>query len=172
VESGPGLSSTVRRDPKAITQANYPAHETRAPILGMDEYANTPPGSNGSAPADVCLLLRAHAEARWLSRSVLPVLAELERSRSRPDGEPGAARAYLAALWIEACAHATETDAARVELEDRGASNDPTLCEKARRYHSAARRLREATARRVEPLLAVPATASQRPPTLDRCANR
>lgn len=140
-------------------------------MLGMDEYANTPPGSNGSAPADVCLLLRAHAEARWLSRSVLPVLAELERSRSRPDGDPGAARAYLAALWIEACAHATETDAARVELDGAGAS-DPTLCEKARRYHASARRLRNATARRMEPLLAVPASASQHAGPLDRCANR
>jgi hypothetical protein len=125
--------------------------------------------SKHSAPADVCLLLRAHAEARWLTHKVLPVLREFEQSPSRSEDQLGPGLAYLEVLWIEACGRAAETDAARVELDDRGGSGDRSLYEKAHRYHSAVRRLRNAVARRIARLLAIPREASAwRPSASDR----
>lgn len=112
-------------------------------------------------PSDVCLLLRAHAESRWLSQQVVPVLREIEQRDSLPDEQLGAALAYLEVLWIEACARAAETDATRIELDARGAGDDHTLHDRARRYHAAARRLRDVIARRVSRLLAVPAVSAR-----------
>ena len=108
--------------------------------------------------AEVCLLLRAHAEARWLGHELVPVLREVEHERPRwQEGEqteqPAAALAYLEALWLDARARARETEAARLELDTSTPDADPTLCGKARRYHAAVRRLRERIARRVERLL-------------------
>jgi len=109
--------------------------------------------------AEVCLLLRAHAEARWLGHELVPVLRELERGRPRWDRserteQQMAALAYLEALWLDARARARETEAARLELDTSTPDADPSLCGKARRYHAAVRRLRERIARRVERLLA------------------
>jgi hypothetical protein len=114
-----------------------------------------------SPPSDVCLLLRSHAESRWLSQQVVPVLREIEQRDELPDEQLGAALAYLEVLWIEACARAAETDAMRTELDARGPGDDHTLHDKARRYHAAARRLRDVIARRVARLLAVPAESSR-----------
>src|SRR5438093_1363129 len=75
--------------------------------------------ANQSPPADVCLLLRAHAEARWLSREVVPVIRELEH-----DFSSGAALAYLEALRIEAHHHAVDTDAARGEVDALAPAGD------------------------------------------------
>ena len=109
--------------------------------------------------AEVCLLLRAHAEARWLGHELVPVLREVEREPPRwEQGDQserlGAALAYLEALWLDARARARETEAARLELDTSTPDADPTLCGRARRYHVAVRRLRERLAGRVERLLA------------------
>jgi hypothetical protein len=108
-----------------------------------------------SSVADVCLLLRAHAEARWLSKQLTPVLQEIEERATIAEEQLGTALAYLEVLWIEACARARETESARVELEALG-SADRLLYEKARRYHVAVRRLRDDIEQRVARLLAVP----------------
>jgi hypothetical protein len=105
--------------------------------------------------ADVCLLLRAHAESRWLSKQLMPVLQEIEERASISDEQLATALAYLDVLWIEACARARETESARVELDALG-SGDRALYEKARRYHAAVRRLRDGIERRVARLLAAP----------------
>jgi hypothetical protein len=103
-------------------------------------------------PADVCLLLRAHAETRWLSHEVVPVLRELE-SASLSEDQLEAARAYLEVLWIEARDRAAETDAARDELEAIPPTGNQALHSGARRYHAAVRRLRGSIERRVRSLL-------------------
>jgi hypothetical protein len=123
-----------------------------------------------SPPSDVCLLLRAHAEARWLSHEVVPVLRELEQRDSLPNEQLGAALAYLEVLWIEACGRAAETDATRAELDLTNANGDHALHGNARRYHAAVRRLRKTVARRVIQLLAVPSDAPARVPISDRHA--
>jgi hypothetical protein len=117
--------------------------------------------SQTSPESDVCLLLRAHAESRWLSQQVVPVVREIEERDALPDEQLGAALAYLEVLWIEACARAAETDATRIELDARGPGDDHTLYDRARRYHAAARRLRCVIARRVSRLLAVPPDGSR-----------
>jgi hypothetical protein len=110
---------------------------------------------------DVCLLLRAHAEARWLGNELTPVLFEIEQRETVAEQQLGAALAYLEVLWIEACARARETESARVELDALG-GGDQALAEKARRYHAAVRRLRENIDRRVNIQLAVPDPSNER----------
>jgi hypothetical protein len=107
----------------------------------------------------VCLLLRAHAEARWLSHEVVPVLRELERDLLSED-QLGAALAYLEVLWIEARGRAADADAARAQLDTIGPDGDQALHGNARRYHAAVRRLRLTIARRVERVLAAPSEPS------------
>ena len=102
-----------------------------------------------SPPADVSLLLRAHAEARWLSREVVPVIRELER-----DLGSGAALAYLEALRIEAHHHAGETDAARGQLDALAPRGDHGVRSNAHRYHAAVRELRARIDARIQQLLA------------------
>jgi hypothetical protein len=108
-----------------------------------------------SPAADVCLLLRAHGESRWLSNELTPVLREIEQRETISDRQLATALAYLEVLWIEAGARARETESARVELDALG-SLDPSLYEKALRYHAAVRRLRAAIEVRVCGLLAIP----------------
>jgi hypothetical protein len=104
-------------------------------------------------PADVCLLLRAHAEARWLGHEVVPVIRELEHELER-DTESGADVAYLEALTIEARHHAEETDAVRRELDAMAPAGDHGVLGNAHRYHAAVRRLRATIDARVQQLLA------------------
>ena len=111
-------------------------------------------------PSDVCLLLRAYAEQRWLSREVVPVLRQLETPDTLPEEQLGAALAYLEVTWLEAVRHAAETDAAfaalqDAELQEAAPDFDEALPSKARRYHAAVRFLREAVGRRVARLIAV-----------------
>jgi hypothetical protein len=121
---------------------------------------------DSSPPSDVCLLLRAHAEQRWLSHEVVPVLRELEQRDSLPEEQLGAALAYLEVLWIEASQRAAETDAiyaklaaACAEVGVACADRDKILPRMARRYHAAVRILREVLARQVAQLIAVPGDA-------------
>lgn len=103
-----------------------------------------------SLPSDVCLLLRAHAEQRWLSREVIPVLRQLQTREHLPEEQVGAALAYLEVIWVEAQQRAKETDAAAVHL---GESSTEQLSGKASRYHHAVRNLREVASGRVSVLL-------------------
>ena len=109
----------------------------------------TPEQPQISGPHDILALLRAHAEEYWLVYHVLPVLSELERPRSIPEDQLGAALAYLEVLWLDSCRRAAETDAAYDRLAPAEAQPDRLLYEKARRYHAAVRRLRVATGHRV-----------------------
>jgi hypothetical protein len=130
--------------------------------------------SDLSPPSDVCLLLRAHAEQRWLSLELNPVLRQLQQPDCLPEEQLGAALAYLEVLWIEAAQRAAETDAAYAALEacERATETDAdavcalressledggwTLPSKARRYHAAVRTLRDVLGRHVTELLAIP----------------
>lgn len=121
----------------------------------MPTESNHRPHSDKSSVADVCLLLRAHAESRWLSNQLVPVMREIEQREAISEQQLATALAYLEVLWIEACARARETESARVELDALG-SGDRELYDKAQRYHAAARRLRDGVERRVARLLAAP----------------
>ncbi|MFI4989781.1 MAG: hypothetical protein ACHQHO_02535 [Solirubrobacterales bacterium] len=121
----------------------------------MAPDSNSPRNPREAPTSDVCLLLRAHAESRWLSNELAPVLREVERRDSISDQQMGTALAYLEVMWIEACSRARETESARVELDALG-SADEALVEKAHRYHAAVRRLRDTIELRVCRLLAIP----------------
>jgi hypothetical protein len=107
-------------------------------------------------PPDICLMLRVHAEQRWLVSRVIPLLRQLEQPGAPDAGEQGPALSYLEVLWLEAGLRAAETDAAASRLE---AMPDGTcaLAYKAARYHAAVRRLRQAVDVRVRALTAPPA---------------
>jgi hypothetical protein len=121
----------------------------------MTQDPNSSRNPRRSPAADVCLLLRAHGESRWLSNELSPVLREVEQRETISDRQLATALAYLEVLWIEAGARARETESARVELDALG-SFDAKLYEKALRYHAAVRRLRDAIEVRVCRLLAIP----------------
>ena len=105
-----------------------------------------------SHPPDICLLLRAHGEQRWLISEVVPVLRQLEHPLALPDDQRGAAIAYLEVLWLDAQLRAIDTDAAHATLEAANPNGDRVLHEKAHRYHAAVRRQRSAIARRIATL--------------------
>jgi hypothetical protein len=103
-------------------------------------------------PADICLLLRVHAEQRWLANKVVPILRQLEQPGSIDEEDAGAAVAYLEVIWLEAGLRAIETDAAYAKLEGAADEFTALISERARRYHAAVRRLRETIGRRVRNL--------------------
>jgi hypothetical protein len=106
---------------------------------------------NACDPPDVMLLLRAHAEQRWLSLEVIPVVRQLETGERLPEEQLPAAFAYLEVVWAEAVGLAREADAALRGLDALDLSEA-----EARRYHASVRALREAVARRVAVLVAAP----------------
>ena len=108
--------------------------------------------SPSSDPPDMCLILRAHGERVWLTSEVIPIVRQLERGEMLDEDAVGAALAYLEVIWIDACQRALETDAARAALDAARNDRDVVLCEKARRYHAAVRRLRTVVGRRVAAL--------------------
>jgi hypothetical protein len=119
---------------------------------GPAPHAPGAPEDAASPPPDVSLLLRAHAERRWLSREVIPVLRQIESSEELPDEQLPAAVAYLEVIWTEALSRARETDAERRRLDERGPAEQPLLA-RAHRYDATVRALRETVARRVAQLL-------------------
>jgi hypothetical protein len=121
------------------------------PTRRMSDHPITDPPTT-APPPDVSLLLRAHAERRWLSREVIPVVRQIETSEGLPDEQLPAALAYLEVIWAEALGRARETDAERRRLDEREAAEQPLLA-RARRYHAVVRDLRETVARRVARLL-------------------
>ncbi len=102
-------------------------------------------------PPDICLLLRVHAEQRWLVSKVIPAVRQLEPPGALDCDESGPALAYLEVLWLEAGMRAAETDAAASLLREDA---DSVLSEKANRYLTAVRRLRRAVDLRVRALTA------------------
>src|ERR1700751_5447256 len=94
------------------------------------------PEPDKSSVADVCLLLRAHAEARWVSNQLAPVLREIEVRTSISEQQLATALAYLEVLWIEACSRARETESAGGALEALG-STDREVWDQAKPYHGA-----------------------------------
>jgi hypothetical protein len=110
---------------------------------------------NPKPPPDVSLLLRTHAEQRWLSGEVIPVIRQIESHERLPEDQLPAAIAYLEVIWAEAMSRARETEAARCQLDELGYP-DQHLPDRARRCHGVVRTLREAVARRVAPLIAAP----------------
>jgi hypothetical protein len=121
--------------------------------MNPSPHESQPHAADQSPPADVCLLLRAHAEARWLGHEVVPVIRDLERELER-ELRSGAGLAYLEALSIEAHRHAAETDAARTELDALAPAGDHGVRANAHRYHAAVRRLRATIDARIQQLLA------------------
>lgn len=125
----------------------------------MSDNNDPAPPSDAPPPSDVYLLLRAHAEARWLSHEVVPVLRELERSNPPlPAEELDATLAYLAILWIEAIQRGSETDTAYAE-HTLATSGDHALSARAQGYREAVLSLRDSVSPRVSRVIAVPADA-------------
>jgi hypothetical protein len=110
---------------------------------------------NPSHPLDVSLLLRAHAEQRWLGSEVIPVVRQIETPERLPEEQLPAAVAYLEVIWAEAMSRARETESARCNLDEIGLPGQ-LLPIRARCCHAAVRTLREAVARRVAPLISAP----------------
>jgi hypothetical protein len=99
---------------------------------------------------DMCLLLRAHCEQRWLQSELLPVLDELEHPDALPQEQRAAALAYLEVLSLDARMRASDTDAAAASLDAAVHDGERFLVDKARRYYAAVRRQRHAIAQRVD----------------------
>ncbi len=108
--------------------------------------------ANPPATTDICLMLRAYGEQRWLLCEVAPLVAQLEQREDAvaDDERLAAALEYLEAVWIDAHGLAAQTDGAYEQLEPAGDS----LQDAARRYRGAVRRQRAVIGARVEQLLA------------------
>jgi hypothetical protein len=115
-----------------------------------------PNGPDIAYPADICLMLRSHAEELWLSGQVLPLVAQLEQRGGVPEEQLGAASAYLEVLWVDARRRASETEAAFRGLLFAQPSQSVLLHAQARGLHAAVRVRREHVALRVARLLAPP----------------
>jgi hypothetical protein len=102
-----------------------------------------------TSPPDILLLLRVHGEQRWLCSKVVPLLRALEQDDSIPLEDLGAAISYLEVMWLEAGLRAATTDAAASALEQSSEGCSVVLSAKARRYHAAVCRLRQAVDGRV-----------------------
>jgi hypothetical protein len=126
------------------------------PIMAREQGRFTMSHTFEHLPADVCLMLRAHAEQHWLTGEVTSVLAQLQHRERLPDEQLGAALAYLEVTWIEARRLAAETEAACAELDAAPPGSAETLPSRARSYHATVCALREAMAPSVDRLLAAP----------------
>jgi hypothetical protein len=106
--------------------------------------------ANPPATTDMCLMLRAYGEQRWLLCEVAPLVTQLEQhEHTVAEEQLAAALEYLEALWIDAHHLAAQTDGAFEQLEPAGDS----LQDAARRYRTAVRRQRAVIGARVEQLL-------------------
>jgi hypothetical protein len=129
--------------------------------FNMSERINKIEGPSGGVelPADVDLMLRAHAETRCLSREVIPVLRQIETGNGLPQEQYGAAMAYLEVTWLAARRCAQESDAAHGQLcalpsDGTGARSDrDELRGGACRYYESVKELRGVVQRRVSMLL-------------------
>jgi hypothetical protein len=121
-------------------------------------------------PPDICLILRADGEQRWLISEVVPIVRQLEQPGLIADDQVGAALAYLEVLWLDASRRAAETDSAREQLDREEAQRDRMLYDKAMRYHAAVRRLRAALRLRAGALTGLRDSTSASEPIYDRYA--
>ena len=125
-------------------------------------HDSDPSPPDPSPPSDVCLLLRAHAEQRWLSLEVNPVLRQLQQRDFLPEEQleasQRAAETDAAYAQLEACERAARTDAAPQPDADGGR----TLPSNARRYRVAVLTLRDVLARQVATLIATPSDIAAR----------
>jgi hypothetical protein len=117
--------------------------------------------SPNSSPADICLLLRAHAEQRWLTRRLAPLVRQLEPPRSLTEQQLAGALAYLEVLTIDGARRARETDAALARLQPRATpAPHPDAAHgfqtQALRYHASVLALRLQLRRRALALIAAP----------------
>lgn len=127
----------------------------------MSEHINKieRPSAGAELPADVDLMLRAHAETRCLSREVIPVLRQIETGHGLPCEQYGAAMAYLEVSWLQARRCAQESDAAYRQLtalpsRETDTRQDPDeLHGRACRYYESVKTLRDVARRRVGMLL-------------------
>jgi hypothetical protein len=119
----------------------------------LTQSQTSPPGT--SPTPDVSLLLRAHAERRWLSCEVIPVVRQIETPENLPEEQLPAALAYLEVIWAQAIVRGHATDTARRLLDAEGSGEQPLLA-RAHRDHQAVKNLREVVAQRVARLLAAP----------------
>jgi hypothetical protein len=117
-----------------------------------------------TATPEVSLLLRAHAEQRWLSREVVPVARQIATREALPEEQLPAALAYLEVIWHEAVHRAGDTDKALtcldLSLPPPQSPDCMALAARARRYRAAVLVLRETVSRRVAGLLTVPCEGS------------
>lgn len=104
-------------------------------------------------PVDTSLLLRIHAEHRWLQEELTSVLDQLDDAASMRAGELKVALAYLEVTWGEELRRARQTDAAfhRLECQSPAGIDSSPLSRQARGYYSWLRDLRTTLAERVEP---------------------
>jgi hypothetical protein len=104
-------------------------------------------------PVDTALLLRIHAEHRWLQEELMTVLDQLDDAASMRAGELKAALAYLEVTWGEELRRAEQTDAAfhRLERQSPAELDSSPLTRHARGYYSWVRNFRRTLAERVEP---------------------
>jgi len=104
-------------------------------------------------PVDTSLLLRIHAEHRWLQEELMSVLDQLDDAASMRAGEIKVALAYLEVTWGEELRRAQQTDAAfhRLERQSPAELDLSPLGRQARSYYSWLRGFRDTLAERVEP---------------------
>lgn len=105
------------------------------------------PGEERDAEAAVQLLLCAHAERRWLSSQIEPLLDELEGDGEVRPQDRGAALACLQALWSAELSLAAQTEAAYLRLPEAAGADG------ARSSHEGVRSLRGEAGRRADLLL-------------------
>ena len=104
-------------------------------------------------PTDTALLLRIHAEHRWLQEELVDLLDQLDGGESMRTGELKVALAYLEATWGEELLRAQQTDAAyhKLERQSIGDLGSSPLSRQARGYYGWLRTFRRTLAARVEP---------------------
>lgn len=152
-------AGAISKAPLALRRIERQAVHTQLPPSHMSELLEqeATASSYPAAPADVSLMLRAHAELRCLSREVIPVLRQIETRSGLPDDQLGAALAYLEVMWMQARTHAAKTDAAGALLAAGRSEQAQGLSESALAYRTAVTVLRGAVAGRVAALLDAPA---------------
>ena len=112
-------------------------------------------------PVDTALLLRVHAEHRWLQDELSSVLDELDQAVTVRASEMVAAFSYLEVAWTEELRRARQTDAAYHRLECQAGQEQSALTRQARGYYTWLRRLRRTLAARAEPYVGAGAMASE-----------
>ena len=91
----------------------------------MSARSDNRASSDRPSVADVCLLLRAHAESRWLSKQLTPVLQEIEELRVELDARNEKMNAKIRDLTLQKVPYVLvmgdkEAEAGAVSVRVRG----------------------------------------------------